>query len=50
MTSANIEVVYHFFHGGWLANESAATASAGEDEFEVFYNRPLAVSADRSLA
>ena len=34
-------VVYHFFHGGWLAQESAIEVGDQLDEFEVFYNMPL---------
>ncbi|CAK9028478.1 unnamed protein product [Durusdinium trenchii] len=31
-------VVYHFFHGGWLASESAVDANEPWDEFDIFYN------------
>jgi len=31
-------VVYHFFHGGWLASESPSDPNDAWDEFDIFYN------------
>ena len=31
-------VVYHFFHGGWLASESPSDPNDPWDEFDIFYN------------